>query len=180
MAHVPLRVPNLEQPDLAEVDVREGVGDERVQTLLVDLDVEDAGAARCDAHGLDALLRRVRHVGVDPRPVEDRADDVECRLERRARGDDVEAGGLAGLRCEGMRDVLVRVAVEGRPVGHHRARLLHALGCESPSLFMYHSLATSTYSWSTFGSAFFGLTTMAPYIPLAICASTGFVPQWYM
>src|SRR5215218_6038789 len=121
-----------------------------------------------------------RHVGVDPRPVEDRADDVECRLERRARGDDVEAGRLAGLGCEGMRDVLVRVAVEGRPVGHHRARLLHAQRGrlrESPSLFMYHSLATSTYSWSTFGSAFFGLTTMAPYIPLAMCASTGFVPQ---
>ena len=23
-------------------------------------------------------------------------------------------------------------------------------------------------------------TTIAPYIPLAMCASTGFVPQWYM
>src|SRR6185503_18664241 len=49
------------------------------------------------------------------------------------------------------------------------------------SPFRYHSLATRTYSLSTFGSGFFvGETTIAPYIPLAMCASTGLVPQWYM
>ena len=53
-------------------------------------------------------------------------------------------------------------------------------GSSRPSLARYHSLATSTYSWSTFGSGFAGLTTIAPYIPFAMCASTGFVPQWYM
>ena len=49
-----------------------------------------------------------------------------------------------------------------------------------PSPFRYHSLATSTYSLSTGGRPSFGCTTMAPYIPLAMWASTGFVPQWYM
>ena len=58
--------------------------------------------------------------------------------------------------------------------------MLSEAGCERPSPFMYHSLATRTYSLSTFGSGFAGLTTIAPYIPLAMCASTGFVPQWYM
>jgi len=53
-------------------------------------------------------------------------------------------------------------------------------GCSMPSPFMYHSLPTTTYSLSTFGKAFFGSTMIAPYIPLAMCASTGFVPQWYM
>ena len=33
---------------------------------------------------------------------------------------------------------------------------------------------------STFGSGLAGSTTIAPYMPLAMCASTGFVPQWYM
>ena len=49
-----------------------------------------------------------------------------------------------------------------------------------PSPFRYHSLATSTYSLSTGGSAFVGATTIAPYMPLAMWASTGLVPQWYM
>ena len=53
-------------------------------------------------------------------------------------------------------------------------------GVEMPSPFMYHSLPTRTYSLSTGGSPAFGSTTMAPYMPLAMCASTGFVPQWYM
>jgi hypothetical protein len=33
---------------------------------------------------------------------------------------------------------------------------------------------------SAFGSGFAGSTTIAPYIPLAMWARTGFVPQWYM
>src|SRR4029450_6798949 len=49
-----------------------------------------------------------------------------------------------------------------------------------PSPSRYHSLATRTYSLSAFGSACLGWTTIAPYIPFAICARTGFVPQWYM
>ena len=53
-------------------------------------------------------------------------------------------------------------------------------GLSIPSLVRYHSLATSTYSRSAFGSASFGSTTIAPYIPFAMCARTGFVPQWYM
>ena len=53
-------------------------------------------------------------------------------------------------------------------------------GSEIPSPFRYHSEPTSTYSLSTFGSGFAGWTTIAPYIPFAMCASTGLVPQWYM
>ena len=49
-----------------------------------------------------------------------------------------------------------------------------------PSLSRYHSLATRTYSLSAFGSGFAGSTTIAPYMPLAMWASTGLVPQWYM
>ena len=45
---------------------------------------------------------------------------------------------------------------------------------------MYHSLPTSTYSLSTFGRPAAGSTTIAPYMPFAMCARTGFVPQWYM
>ena len=53
-------------------------------------------------------------------------------------------------------------------------------GSAIPSPFRYHSLPTSTYSLSTGGSASFGWTTIAPYMPFAMCASTGLVPQWYM
>src|SRR5215211_7281389 len=49
-----------------------------------------------------------------------------------------------------------------------------------PSPFRYHSLATSTYSLSAGGRPSFGSTTIAPYIPFAMWARTGLVPQWYM
>src|SRR4029453_9735516 len=55
-----------------------------------------------------------------------------------------------------------------------------APGSSRPGPFRYPSLATSTYWWSAGGKAAFGSTTIAPYMPLAMCASTGFVPQWYM
>src|SRR5262245_54392904 len=53
-------------------------------------------------------------------------------------------------------------------------------GSSSPGVERYHSLATSTYSRSAAGSGVFGSTTIAPYMPFAMWASTGFVPQWYM
>jgi hypothetical protein len=53
-------------------------------------------------------------------------------------------------------------------------------GFSRPGLDRYHSLETRTYSWSAFGSAAAGSTMIAPYIPFAMCISTGFVPQWYM
>jgi hypothetical protein len=53
-------------------------------------------------------------------------------------------------------------------------------GCVSPLRLRYHSLAVSTYCLSACGSGFFGSTTIAPYMPFAMCISTGFVPQWYM
>src|SRR3954451_7659749 len=53
-------------------------------------------------------------------------------------------------------------------------------GVVSPSLVMYHSLATSTYERSALGSGVAGSTTIAPYMPFAMCISTGLVPQWYM
>src|SRR5215211_6963173 len=49
-------------------------------------------------------------------------------------------------------------------------------GSLMPSPFRYHSLATRTYWLSAFGMLF-GSTTIAPYMPLAMCASTGFVPR---
>src|SRR5262245_5195213 len=56
-----------------------------------------------------------------------------------------------------------------------------AAGVPSPGAPRYHSDATRTYCLSAFGSTpALGSTTMAPYMPLAMCASTGFVPQWYM
>ena len=58
--------------------------------------------------------------------------------------------------------------------------MLRLAGCWIPSLSRYHSLATSTYSLSALGSGFAGSTTIAPYMPFAMWASTGFVPQWYM
>ena len=45
---------------------------------------------------------------------------------------------------------------------------------------MYHSLETSTYWRSACGSGVAGSTTIAPYMPFAMCISTGLVPQWYM
>ena len=53
-------------------------------------------------------------------------------------------------------------------------------GLSSPGLERYHSLETSTYSRSACGSGVVGSTTIAPYIPFAMCIRTGFVPQWYM
>ncbi len=52
-------VSHLEQADLAEVDVREGVTDEWVEARLVDLDVEDRTASGRHDDGLDALLERL-------------------------------------------------------------------------------------------------------------------------
>ena len=62
MSRGALGVADLEQPDLAEVDVRKGMGDEGVEPLLVDLHVEDLAsalreeAARGDASG-ETMLR---------------------------------------------------------------------------------------------------------------------------
>ena len=86
MRRVPADLAGLEETDLAKVDVREGVADERVETGLVDLHVEDRAAARRNEDCLDALLWRVGDVGVHPRAVEDRADDVEVGVERRSCG----------------------------------------------------------------------------------------------
>ncbi|TML16866.1 MAG: GAF domain-containing sensor histidine kinase [Actinobacteria bacterium] len=123
--HRPLRVPDLEQADLAEVDVRERIGHERVEAGLVDLHVEDAASARRHLHGLDAVLRRPGDLRVRPGSVEHRPDDVEVRVERRPGRDDPEADAFARIRGQRVRDVLVRVAVERCPVGLHRMRLGH-------------------------------------------------------
>src|SRR5436853_1958409 len=54
-------------------------------------------------------------------------------------------------------------------------------GVFSSDPFRYHSLATRTYWRSAFGSEpAFGSTTIAPYIPFEMWASTGFVPHWSM
>ena len=76
MRHRPVRVPDLEEPDLTHVDAGEGVRHERVEAVVVDLDVEDASAAGghitvwTPCCGVPVMSRR-------PRRVEDRADDVE-------------------------------------------------------------------------------------------------------
>src|SRR5262249_49367239 len=49
----------------------------------------------------------------------------------------------------------------------------------TPAALRYHSLDTSTYCFCA-GGMFFGSTTIAPYIPFAMCMNAGAVPQWYM
>src|SRR6188508_2166950 len=76
--HGALRVPDLQETDLAHVDAGEGMADERVEAFVVDLDVEDAAAARGHVDRLDAVERvRRAHVAVRIGGVENRADDVE-------------------------------------------------------------------------------------------------------
>jgi hypothetical protein len=45
-----------------------------------------------------------------------------------------------------------------------------------PARFRYHTLPTRTNSRSAFGM-FAGSTTIAPYMPLAMCMKAGAVPQ---
>ena len=61
-------------------------------------------------------------------------------------------------------------------LGHveHR-RLLEAVGGEVPLARDKHVVLIGFGSTPAGGS-----TTIAPYMPFAMCASTGFVPQWYM
>src|SRR3954469_11175459 len=97
VAHRPRDAADVQQADLSEVDGGERVADERIKPRLVDLDVEHATAAGRNESRLDVVLE-VRHVGVDPRAVEDRADDVKVDVEARARVDDPEANGLTRVR----------------------------------------------------------------------------------
>src|SRR5947209_16767133 len=90
VAHRPLHAADVEEADLAEVDRGEGMTDERIEPRLVYLDVEHSAAARRNERGLDVVLM-VRHVRVDPRAVQDCADDVEVDVEARPRVDDPEA-----------------------------------------------------------------------------------------
>ncbi len=182
MRHRPLWIADLEQPDLAEIDVGEGVADKRIEALDVELDVEDAAAAGRHDHRLHVPQRRVRQTAVAPGAVEHPADDVEVDVVRRPGRDDPEARRLSRLRGERVGDVLVRITVERDPVGQPGAGLAKSseAGSLIPSPFRYHSLPTRTYSLSTFGRSRFGWMMIAPYIPLAMCASTGLVPQWYM
>ena len=83
MRHGAVDLADLEEADLTEVHVGEGVADEGIKAGLVDLHVEDGGASGGDEDRLNAVLRRVRDVGVDPGPVEDRSDDVEVGVEGR-------------------------------------------------------------------------------------------------
>ena len=54
VAHRPLHVADVDQADLAHVDGREGVGDERVEAVLAEMDVEDGAATGGDGHRLRA------------------------------------------------------------------------------------------------------------------------------
>src|SRR5438874_12920838 len=94
MAHGAGHVADPEQPDLPFVDARERVRDERVEARLVDLDVEHTGASGRYEGSLDVALVPAE-VSVDPGPVEQRADDVEVGVQRRAGVDDPEADRLA-------------------------------------------------------------------------------------
>jgi len=60
MRHRSRNVADVEQADLALVDGRERVRDERIEAGLVDLHVEDAAAAGRHGHGLHAVERIVR------------------------------------------------------------------------------------------------------------------------
>src|SRR5215207_8272093 len=82
-----LRLPDLEQTDLPEVDARERVAEEGVEARLVDLDLEDAAAAGRYAECLNVLLPAA-HVGIDVGAIEDCAYDVEVGVKARTGGND--------------------------------------------------------------------------------------------
>src|SRR5438445_13251403 len=94
MAHRARDVADPEPSDLSFVDARERMRDDRVEPGLVDLDVEHTAATGRDERSLDVPLV-LAHVPVQPRPVEERADDVEVRVQRRAGVHDPEADGLS-------------------------------------------------------------------------------------
>ena len=100
VAHRPGDMADVEQADLALVDRREGMADERVQPGLVDLDVEDAAAAGRYLRRLH-VVQMLRQVGVDPGAVEDRADDVEVGVDARPGIHHPEAHGVAGSAVSG-------------------------------------------------------------------------------
>src|SRR5688500_4329510 len=50
VGHRPPRLADLQQPDLPQIDMREGVRDERVEARLVDLHVEDRSAPGGNEH----------------------------------------------------------------------------------------------------------------------------------
>ena len=148
---------------------------------LAELDVEDHAAAGRDELRLHAV-QDVRRRAVEVDAVEDRADDVEVRVEARAGVDDVEAHGVARVGRERVVLVLVRVAVEGHVVGPHLARLLEVeRGGRRLAVAREVPLARDEHeALGDLGMPALGSTMIAPYMPFAMCASTGGVPQWYM
>src|SRR5512133_115321 len=124
VGHRPLDVADVQKTDLAEVNASEGMVDERVEPRLVDLDVEHAAAAGRDHRRLHIPLI-LGHVGVDPSPVQDGADDMAGRIEARPGVDDPEAHGVTGVCGQRMRHVLARIAVPTDPVRLLPLRLRH-------------------------------------------------------
>src|SRR5215213_10172473 len=101
VAHRPLDVADVQEPDLALVDRCESMGDERVQAGLVDRDVEDAAAAGRHWNGLDSVQGTGRgHVAERVGGVEHRADDMEVGVDGGTCVDDPEANEIAGVGGE--------------------------------------------------------------------------------
>src|SRR3954454_11900437 len=96
VAHRPLGIADVQEPNLALVDRGEGMGDERVQAGLVDRDVEDAAAAGWHRDGLDSVqCTGWAHVAERVGGVEYGADDVEVGVDRGPCVDDPEANQIA-------------------------------------------------------------------------------------
>ena len=109
------------------------------------------------------------------------ADDVELGVQAGAGVDDPEAHGLPRLRGQRMHLVLARVAVPGHPVGSHllglheveRGGAVHA-GLVQVPLAGDEDVVRRRRAAGSRGS-----TTIAKYIPFAMCTNAGAVPQWH-
>src|SRR6476620_9476415 len=102
--------------------------DERVEAPLIDLDVEYAAAAGRNHCRLHVPLE-LRHVGVDPGAIQDRADDMESRIEAWPGVDDPEAHRVTRVCSQRMRHILARIAVPADPVRLLPLRLGHVEAC---------------------------------------------------
>ena len=178
VGHCALRVAHFQQTDLAEVDVRKRVADEGIEPDIVDLHVEAAPPPA----GTPTVCTPCWNCVMSPFTQASRGSSRRCGSWCRASGRRRRRRTAPSRRRQRVRDVLVRVPLNVVQSGWVARALFMSsdAGSETPSPFEHHSLATSTYSRSAFGSGVAGSTTIAPYIPFAMCAGTGLVPRWYM
>ena len=123
--------------------------------------------------------KRMFRVSVGVNGGEHSADDVEGAPEIWSGIDDVEPDALPDFSRQRMIVVLKGDAVEDDFIGPDTHHLVVIAGHERPFglrrvPFALHQHVAHVGGWQRLN----GSTMMAPYIPLAMCCSTGGVPQW--